>query len=214
MSLGVHGVEGDSASGEVEALEVTHDGDLVGPDLFLSQDQAGAMFHRRDHHPAPVLGLLRGAAQVFAVHGHRGVSGAVLAGPLADGVVESLWRKRREDIVEGGDRGRGVALLALAVERAHGLELVLQAGELGKRGDAAVPGQAGRDGERQRVQRLPPGEAALGTSPRHSNRLRRRGAAIGSVRGSPYHCAGVSARLSASAALAVSSNTKISLGWP
>ena len=168
--LCVHGVEGDGAPGEVETVgQVTHDGDLVGlvVDLFLSQDQAGAMFHRRDHHPAPVLGLRRGATQVFAVHGHRGVSGAVLAGPLADGVVEGLGRKRGEDVVEGGDRRRGIALLARAPERAHGLELVLaeQGGELRERGDPAVAGEPRRDGEREHgVQgvALAPGTAALG----------------------------------------------------
>ena len=115
-------------SDEVEAAgQVAHDGDFVGlvVGLFLSQNQTGAMFHRRDHHPTSVCGLLRGTTQVFPVHGHRGVSGAVLAGPPADCVVEGLGRKRREDVVEGGDRGRGVALPGGAQERAHGLELVL-----------------------------------------------------------------------------------------
>ena len=69
-------------------------------------------------------------------------------------------------LLEGGDRGRGVALPGGAQERAHGLELVLaeQAGELGKGGDPAVAGQTGRDGERQHgVQRVAfaPGAAAL-----------------------------------------------------
>ena len=45
-------------------------------------------------------------------------------------------------------------------------------------------------------------------------RLRSRGAAIGSVCCSAFQCAGTSVRLSASAAASVSSNTKISLGWP
>ena len=104
--LGVHSVEGDGPCGEAEAArELAHYGDLVGlvVDLLLSQDQAGAMFERRDHHAPRVLGLRRGAAQIFPVHGHPGVRGAVLAGPLANGVVQRLGRKRREYVVEGGD---------------------------------------------------------------------------------------------------------------
>ena len=60
---------------------------------------------------------------------------AVLAGPLTDGVVQGLGRQRGEDVVEGGDCGRGVALLARAPERTHCLELLLgeQGGELGER---------------------------------------------------------------------------------
>ena len=46
-------------------------------------------------------------------------------GPLADGVVQCLKRQRGEDVVEGGDRGRSVALFALAPERAHGLKPIL-----------------------------------------------------------------------------------------
>ena len=115
----------------------------------------------------PLFGLLRGAAHILAVHGDRGAGGAVLGGPLADGVVQRLGRKGGEDVVEGGDRGRGVALFALAVERAPGLELFLaeQAGELRERSDPAVACEAGRDGERQHgVERvaLAPGEATLG----------------------------------------------------
>ena len=69
--------------------------------------------------------------------------------------------------MEGGDRRRGVALFALAAERAHGLELVLaeQAGELRKRGHAAVAGETGRDGQRQHGLQgiaLAPRLAALG----------------------------------------------------
>ena len=50
---------------------------------------------------------------------------AVLAGPLTDGVVQGLGRQRGEDVVEGGDCGRGVALLARAPERTHCLDLLL-----------------------------------------------------------------------------------------
>ena len=155
---------------EVEVSgELAHGRDLValGVDLDLPEDHAGVVLDRRDHHPAPVLGLLRGAAQVLPVHGDRRVRGAVLAGPPADGVVQRLGRQRGEDVVEGGDRGRGVALLALAPERAHRLELLLgeQGGELGERGRPPVAGKPGRDGDRQHgLERiaLAPGEAALG----------------------------------------------------
>ena len=66
----------------------------------------------------------------------------MLAGPLADGVVQGLGRQRGEEVVEGGDRGRGVALPALAPERAHRLELLLgeQSGELSERGHPTVAG--------------------------------------------------------------------------
>ena len=153
------------------------------------------MFHRRDHHPAPVFGLLRGTSQVLPVHGDRRMCRAVLAGPLTDGVVQGLGRQRGEDVVEGGDCGRGVALLARAPERTHCLDLLLgeQGGELGERVHTSVAGQTGSDGDRQNgVQRvaLAPVTAALGTSPRHSNRLRSRGAAIGSVCCSAFQCAG------------------------
>ena len=83
-------------------------------DLHLPEDHAGVVFHRRDHHPAPVFGLLRGTSQVLPVHGDRRMCRAVLAGPLTDGVVQGLGRQRGEDVVEGGDCGRGVALLARA----------------------------------------------------------------------------------------------------
>ena len=91
----------------------------------------------------------------------------MLAGPLTDGVVQGLGRQRGEDVVEGGDCGRGVALLARAPERTHCLELLLgeQGGELGERVHPSVAGQTGRDGESQNgVQRvaLAPVMAALG----------------------------------------------------
>ena len=89
-----------------------------------------------DNHPAPVFGLLRGAAQILSVHGDRRVRAAMLAGPLANRVVQGLWRQGG---VEGGDRGRGVALFGRAPERTHRLELLLgeQGGELGERVDPA-----------------------------------------------------------------------------
>ena len=69
--------------------------------------------------------------------------------------------------MEGGDCGRGVALLARAPERTHCLELLLgeQGGELGERVHPSVAGQTGRDGESQNgVQRvaLAPVMAVLG----------------------------------------------------
>ena len=69
--------------------------------------------------------------------------------------------------MEGGDCGRGVALLARAPERTHCLELLLgeQGGELGERVHTSVAGQTGSDGDRQNgVQRvaLAPVTAALG----------------------------------------------------
>ena len=79
-------------------------------------------FHRRDHHPAPVFGLLRGTSQVLPVHGDRRMCRAVLAGPLTDGVVQGLGRQRIEDVVEGGDCGRIVALLLGLHERTHCLD--------------------------------------------------------------------------------------------
>ena len=95
LLLGVHRIGGDDTPGEVEAAgEFAHGGDLVAlaVDLDLSKHQARAVLDRRDHHPAPLLGLLRRAAQVLSVHGDRGMRGAVLAGPLADGVVQRLGR--------------------------------------------------------------------------------------------------------------------------
>ena len=76
-------------------------------------------------------------------------------------------RQRGEDVVEGGDCGRGVALLARAPQRTHCLELLLgeQGGELGERVHTSVAGQTGSDGDRQNgVQRvaLAPVTAALG----------------------------------------------------
>ena len=104
---------------------------------------------------------------------------------------------------EGGDCGRGVALLARAPERTHCLELLL--GEQG--GSHLVAGQTGSDGDRQNGAA---GSAFSGTSPRHS---KSRGAAIGSVCCSAFQCAGTSVRPSASAAASVSSNTKIQWPW-
>ena len=80
------------------------------------------MFHRRDHHPAPVFGLLRGTSQVLPVHGDRRMCRAVLAGPLTDGVVQGLGRQR-------GERARCSA--ACSGSRTHPLP-------------RAAPGRAGR----------------------------------------------------------------------
>ena len=151
-------LESSRTAGDFVALAV---------DLHLPEDHAGVVFHRRDHHPAPVFGLLRGTSQVLPVHGDRRMCRAVLAGPLTDGVVQGLGRQRGEDVVEGGDCGRGVALLARAPERTHCLELLLgeQGGELGERVHTSVAGQTGSDGDRQNgVQRvaLAPVTAALG----------------------------------------------------
>ena len=93
--------------------------------------------------------------------------GALLGGPLADGIVQGLGRQGCEDFVEGGDRRRGIALPGRAPERAHRLELALaeQGGELGERGHAAIAGKPGRDGEREHGAQgvaLAPREAALG----------------------------------------------------
>ncbi len=170
LVLGVHGIEGDDAACEVEAAgEFAHGRDFVAPgiDFDLPEDHAGLVLDGRDRHAASLVGLCGRAAQVLPVHGDRRVRAAVLAGPPADGVVQGLGRQGREDVVEGGDRGRGVALLARAVERAHGLELVLaeQGGELGERGHAPVAGEPGRDGDcEDRLERiaLAPGMAALG----------------------------------------------------
>ena len=56
LLLGMHRVDGDGASGELEARgQVAHGRDLVGlpADLHLPQDQAGAVLDCRDHHPPP-----------------------------------------------------------------------------------------------------------------------------------------------------------------
>ncbi len=124
------------------------------------------MHHRCDHHPTPVLGLLRGAAQILSVHGDGRVRAAMLAGPLANRVVQGLWRQGGEDVVEGGDRGRGVALLGGAPEGAHRLELLLgeQGGELGECVHPPVAGKPGGNGKGQNgVERiaLAPGMAVL-----------------------------------------------------
>ena len=142
----------------MRACEVQAAGELAyGRDfalLLLStstclEDHAGVVFHRRDHHPAPVFGLLRGTSQVLPVHGDRRMCRAVLAGPLTDGVVQGLGRQRGEDVVEGGDCGRGVALLARAPERTHCLELLL--GEQGRRtGRTRSPLGSRPDGPRRR----------------------------------------------------------------
>ena len=170
LVLGVHGVHGDDPACEVEAAgELAHGGDLVAPgvDLDLPEDHAGLVLDGRDHHAPSLLGLLRGAAQVLAVHGDRRMRGALLAGPPADRVVQGLRRQGGEEVVEGGDRGRGVVLLRRAPERAHRLELLLgeQGGELGEGGCSPVAGQSNRDGDRQHGLQgiaLAPGMAALG----------------------------------------------------
>ena len=170
LVLGVHRVEGDDAPGEVESVgQCTHGRDFValGVDLDLPEDHAGVVLDCRDHHPAPVFGLLRGAAQVLSVHGDRRMGAAVLAGPPADGDVQRLGRQGGEDVVEGGDRGRGVALLGRAPERTDRLELLLgeQGGELSERRRPPVAGKPGGDGDREHGLQgiaLAPGMAALG----------------------------------------------------
>ena len=82
----------------------------------------------------------------------------------SNGVVQGLGRQRGEDVVEGGDRGRGVALLA-SLQNAPKLLLGEQSGELGEGCRPPVAGKPGRDGDRQHgLERiaLAPGEAALG----------------------------------------------------
>ena len=66
LVLGMEGIDGDDAAGEVEALgEFAHGRDLVAlrVHLHLPEDQAGLVLHRRHHHPASVFGLLGGTAQ-------------------------------------------------------------------------------------------------------------------------------------------------------
>ena len=170
LVLSVHRVHGDDPACEVEAAgEFAHGRDFVAlaVDLDLPEDHAGVVLDRRHHHPAPVFGLLRGAAQILSVHGDRRVRAAMLAGPLANRVVQGLWRQGGEGLVEGGDRGRGVALFGRAPERTHRLELLLgeQGGELGERVHPPVSGKPGGDGDHQNgVERiaLAPGMAVLG----------------------------------------------------
>ena len=82
---------------------------LESTSTCLSEHHAGLVLGRRDHHPASLFGLLRGAAQVLAVHGDRRVSATVLGGPPADRVVQRLRCQSGEDVVEGGDRGLATA---------------------------------------------------------------------------------------------------------
>ena len=98
LVLSVHRVHGDDPACEVEAAgEFAHGRDFVAlaVDLDLPEDHAGVVLDRRHHHPAPVFGLLRGAAQILSVHGDRRVRAAMLAGPLANRVVQGLWRQGR-----------------------------------------------------------------------------------------------------------------------
>ena len=88
LMVSVHRVHGDDPPGEVEAGgELAPGRGFVALGLDLCEDHAGAMLGRRDRHSVPVFSLFRGAAQVLPVHGERGMRGAVLAGPPADGVV-------------------------------------------------------------------------------------------------------------------------------
>ena len=174
----------------------------------LSEDQTAVVLHRRDHHPASVLGLRRRAAQVLSVQGDRRMRGALLGGPLADGIVQGLGRQGCEDFVEGGDRRRGIALPGRAPERPTASSWPWPGRRTGRTRSRRDSRQAG---PRRRACSRGSAPARSGTRVPRPGTVRI-GAAIGSVCCSAQ-CADLG-RLSASAAPSLSSNTKTSLGWP
>ena len=88
------------------------------------------------------------AAQVLSVHGDRRMGAAP-----DDGDVQRLGRQGGEDVVEGGDRGRGVALLGLQTHRPP--RSGEQGGELSERRRPPVAGAGRRRRPRARSKRLP-----------------------------------------------------------
>ena len=150
----MQGVERHHAAAEVEgARQLAHRRDLVGlvAHLDLPQHQPGAVLDRGDHHAALAVGLLRSAAHVLPVQRHRCRSVAALACPRAQRPVQRVGRQRRQDVVEGGGRRRGVAPPARAEERARRLQLLLvhPRRELPERGHPPVARQPRGDHDRR-----------------------------------------------------------------
>ncbi|MDE0033162.1 MAG: hypothetical protein OXU75_08530 [Deltaproteobacteria bacterium] len=110
LVLGMEGIDGGDAASKVAALgEFAH-----GRDLLLLESTS--TFPRtRPVSCSTAATITRCPSSVCFEAPRRSLPSmatgacAVLAGPLADGVVQGLWRQRGEDVVEGGDGGRGVA---------------------------------------------------------------------------------------------------------
>ena len=154
LLLHVQRIERDGAPFDVKLLrQFAHHRNLVGlvAHLELSEDQAAAILHGSHHHPPFARDLLRCATHLFQVERDVRPFGAVQGGPLAQPLVQGIGRQCRQDVVEGGNSWRGIALAARTPERSHSFELfgAQPGGKLTKRRHPTIAGKARRGHNRK-----------------------------------------------------------------